>query len=578
MSFDYDKIKQDEEGGTYWASYSDLFMVLSLVFLLLYVVANLRGGTQSIMQGMEFQELARERDDLKQQIKVFNTLKDNYLETGATDSEQKNYEELMEKLVLLKEEAKEEKEDLRQQAFENERKEKALNKYQQMIRNIVNSNMISTARIKRRDRVITKRNVQIKENKKEISKLHDNVVKREQEVKKSEKEIKKMNVKLNLKIKQLKNSYLSNKITKKKMKERVKRLKLENIKEVARMKEVNKKTKQEIKKINTVLNKSKEQLQQARQKLQKQGQKLSNLVKEKNKFRKKIKKINVEFDKKIKAEQAALNAEIRRQKLTAKAKAKKLADLKRRTVRERRKLASAIKKLESESDSIQKDLDKTLLEKNKISKKARTLAGSNKKLSRNVARLKVIANRKKKLIQRITRNLKRAGIKASVDRRSGDVVISFGREYFDTGKAALKPRMRQILKKFMPAYSASLLNDPETAKNISSVEIVGFASPTYKGKYVNPKSLKASNKKAINYNLDLSYYRARSIFDYVFDTTKMTYKHQNNLLSLVKVTGRSFLAEGASTSEAKNMNQKQYCAKYDCKKSQRVTIKFNMKP
>ena len=157
MSFDYDKIKQDEEGGTYWASYSDLFMVLSLVFLLLYVVANLRGGTQSIMQGIEFQELVRERDDLQQQIKVFNTLKDNYLETGATDSEQKNYEELMEKLVLLKEEAKGEKEDLRQQALENERKEKALNKYQQMIRNIINNNMISTARIKRRDRVITKK-------------------------------------------------------------------------------------------------------------------------------------------------------------------------------------------------------------------------------------------------------------------------------------------------------------------------------------------------------------------------------------------------------------------------------------
>ena len=122
-------------------------------------------------------------------------------------------------------------------------------------------------------------------------------------------------------------------------------------------------------------------------------------------------------------------------------------------------------------------MDKTLLEKNKISKKARTLAGSNKKLSRNVARLKVIANRKKKLIQRIARNLKRAGIKASVDRRSGDVVISFGKEYFDTGKATLKPGMRRILRKFMPAYSASLLNDPKTAKNISSVEIVGFASP-----------------------------------------------------------------------------------------------------
>lgn len=484
----------------------------------------------------------------------------------------------MDKLVLLKEEAREEKEGLREKAFENERKEKALNKYQQMIRNIINNNMISAARIKRRDKVITKKNVQIKKNRKEIVKLQDDIDQKEKEVKKSEKEIKKMNVKLGLKIKQLRNSYLSNKITKEKMNEHIKKLRLNNLKEVAQMKAVNDKAKKEISKINTVLGKSKQELLQARQRLQKQGQKLIILVKEKNNFRQKIKKINIDFEKKIKAEQAALNAEIRKQKLTTRAKAKRLAKLRKKTARERRKLASQIKNLEVESNKVQKELDKTLLEKNKIFKKAQSLVGSNKKLSRNVARLKEIANRKKNLIQRITRNLRRAGIKASIDRRSGDVVISFGKEYFDTGKATLKPRMRRILKKFMPAYSSSLLNDPKTAENISSVEIVGFASPTYKGKYVNPKSLKASNKKAINYNLDLSYYRARSIFDYVFDTTKMTYKHQSDLLPLVKVTGRSFLAEGSSNSEAKHMNQKQYCKKYDCKKSQRVTIKFNMKP
>ena len=37
MSFDYDRFKAKEDNGSYWASYSDLFMVLSLVFLLLYV-------------------------------------------------------------------------------------------------------------------------------------------------------------------------------------------------------------------------------------------------------------------------------------------------------------------------------------------------------------------------------------------------------------------------------------------------------------------------------------------------------------------------------------------------------------
>ena len=95
MGFDYDKIKNSDE-GSYWASYSDLFMVLSMVFLFLYIIASLKSGTQGIMQNAEFKQLARERDDLKQQIQMYNTLKEDYLETGASESEQESYERLME--------------------------------------------------------------------------------------------------------------------------------------------------------------------------------------------------------------------------------------------------------------------------------------------------------------------------------------------------------------------------------------------------------------------------------------------------------------------------------------------------
>ena len=47
MSLDYDKIKKKEEANQ-WTSNSDLFMVLSVVFLLLYVVSSLRNGTEAI--------------------------------------------------------------------------------------------------------------------------------------------------------------------------------------------------------------------------------------------------------------------------------------------------------------------------------------------------------------------------------------------------------------------------------------------------------------------------------------------------------------------------------------------------
>ena len=80
MAFDYDKIKKKEEGGSQWTSYSDLFMVLSVVFLLLYVVSSLRNGTYGIQKYVELNNIQKENEDLKQQLEVYNTLKDDYLE------------------------------------------------------------------------------------------------------------------------------------------------------------------------------------------------------------------------------------------------------------------------------------------------------------------------------------------------------------------------------------------------------------------------------------------------------------------------------------------------------------------
>jgi myosin heavy subunit len=577
MGFDYDKIKNSDE-GSYWASYSDLFMVLSMVFLFLYIIASLKSGTQGIMQNAEFKQLARERDDLKQQIQMYNTLKEDYLETGASASEQKSYEELMEKLVLLKEEAKDEKDKLRQAAQENEAKEEALNEYQQMVRNIINNNMISQAEIKQRDKTIVKKNVVIKDNKREIANLKVNIDKKEQEIEQSEKEIKNMNKKLEIKIAQLKTSYMTNRITKQKMEENIEKLKQENVMQVSELEAVNQRTKQEIQKISQVLNQSQQQLNQAQQRLQSQSQKLSQLVAEKNQLRQKTEQMNQEFEDQLKKEKAQFDSEIRKQQLSAQAKAKKLAQFRKEAQAKQAQLAKDVAAMEAQAEKVQNDLDKTLLAKNELAKKAENLEGSNKNLSRDVARLKEMADARNKVIRKIASNLKNAGIEAQVDGKSGDVVISFGEEYFDSGKASLKPGMEQVLKKFMPAYSSSLLSDPETAEKIQSIEIVGFASPTYKGKYVDPKSLKAGNKEAMNYNLDLSYYRARSIFDYVFDTNKMKYQHQKDILPIVKVTGRSFLADGENPQDAANMSQKEYCSKYDCKKSQRVMIKFNMQP
>ncbi|MCB0362046.1 MAG: microtubule-binding protein, partial [Bdellovibrionales bacterium] len=88
-------------------SYSDLFMMLSVVFLMLYSVTSLRSGTFGIEKRQEAQRLAYENEDLRQQIKVYETLKDQHIQNSSSQDKQV-YEELMGQLHLLKDEAHDE--------------------------------------------------------------------------------------------------------------------------------------------------------------------------------------------------------------------------------------------------------------------------------------------------------------------------------------------------------------------------------------------------------------------------------------------------------------------------------------
>ncbi len=182
---------------------------------------------------------------------------------------------------------------------------------------------------------------------------------------------------------------------------------------------------------------------------------------------------------------------------------------------------------------------------------------------------------KRKLANEIMMNFKKAGIDGEVDLVSGDVTISFGQDYFETGRADLNVSMRNTLKKFISTYSMSLFKDEKIAQKISAVEIVGFSSPTYKGKYIDPRSVDPKYQAAVDYNMDLSVKRAKSISTYIFDKNEINYQYQDRLLSLVKVTGRSFLAEEIK-GIASGVTQREFCKKHNCKKSQKIIIKFNL--
>lgn len=632
MSLDYQKLKQKQaEDGGFWTSYSDLFMVLSVVFLLLYVVASLRSGTSSVQNMIENQKLKAEAQDYKKQIQAYNALKDDYLEKDASEEEAKMYEELMSKLSLLQDEAHEEKRQLEAQAQENAAKARALNQYQQMVRNIVNTNLLSNKKIKFRNEVIEKKNESIKEmdstiqaqtqdiqqkaqvitqNQKQIEKQEREIYEKQQVLDQKKQQVAMLESQVDEKAKTIQanqskinalNSDLSNKIkelektsatantSKAELNRKIAIMKLQNAKQIGELQNQTKVMKESVESINRELSNAEGQLADAKGKMAEQEalkKKMeADMAAASADHANKMAKMRKNFDAKMNAERAALEKQLEGEKASAAEKMKALGEFKDKMAKEKAaldgqlaSLKDEVGKAKGEANQLKGQLADAQKEHGRYLAAIDQLNKDKAGLSGDLKRATELANAKKALAKKIADNLAKNGIKAGVDGKTGDVTIQFGDEYFDTGRADLKPNMKDVLKKFVPTYSKSLLEDEKVAKEISSVEIVGFSSPTYKGKYVDPQSLADADRAAVSYNLDLSYNRAKSIFNYMFDKKSMTYQHQKDMLPLVKVTGRSFLAEGVQGRDiASGLDMKDYCAKYNCEKSQKVIIRFNLK-
>ena len=484
MSFDYNKAKNHGSGDSFWTSYSDLFLGLSAIFLLLYVVSSLRTGTDTIQQQVENQKLSMKVQDLENQLKMYDSIKKDYLEKSASPDEAAEYRELMDKLTLLQEEAKDEKEKLSRQALENESKEKALSKYQQMVRNIINANKMAKTKIANREDVIDEQDVEIAEKSTQLKDLEKEIAKKERLISEGERKINQVNKDLEKQVAQLDRARKQNKITAKKYAQQLAKIRDEKEGQIDLLRDANEKYAKELS--------------------QTQGQ---------------------------------------------------------------------IASLGSELDKASSELSKTSSELSKTKGALAAKAGEAASLKGELSKAKAEIEARQKIAKDIKKRFAADGIKADIDLKTGDVVLDFDDNYFDTGSADLKPEMKDILAKAMPSYSRALFGDPNVAKQITSVEIVGFASPTYKGKYVDPNSTRPEDRQAIKYNMDLSYKRAKTIFSYVLDDNINSFEHHQDLVPLMKVSGRSFL-------EASNVNRnvasENFCKVNDCKKAQRVIIRFSI--
>jgi outer membrane protein OmpA-like peptidoglycan-associated protein len=359
--------------------------------------------------------------------------------------------------------------------------------------------------------------------------------------------------KLDKKMKELKYAYVAHKITKKKYEQQQQQIKQEADQKISSLVSANEQAQKELYSASHQLKETSVKLNQAQGTVAKLGEQNAHLEGELKdidaKHATEVEQMKGQAAQQRDRDRAQFEAQLAKEKLSGEEKAAREAAFKAQAEKKSKDLAGQIASLDQ---------------------KYRDSQGALAKATENL-------NARKNLAKQIKANFEKYGVAADVDAGTGDVLLSFGDQYFNTGQADLKPRMRKILEQAVPAYSASLFQDPKVAKKIQSVEIVGFASPTYKGKYVDPSSLDPDNRQAVNYNLDLSYNRARSIFNYVFDRNKMAFKYQETLLPLVKVSGRSFLASDKRDPANAKGTGEDFCRHNDCAKLQKVIIKFNLK-
>jgi len=560
----YDKIKQT--GGkqdSYWTAYSDLFTALSVVFLMLFIVASLRSGTQGVVNKSEFAQAQQQIAELKQQVKVYEVLKEDYLKQDASKEDIAVYQQVMSKLSLLEDEAKEKNKELYKQAADAKEKEQQLNQYQELVKSIINANMLSSSKVKKRDIVISEKANVIEQQTREVDDLNQVVRTKQQVIEENSQRVINVQDELTRKIKEVQASYRANKRTKQAMD-----------KEIASLKE---QSQSEIETLKGESLRVASQLQSAQGRIEeksRENERLLNTLSEKEQtFQGTIATMQREHVSASAREKAQFEAGLKQQALSAEArvaKEKAFADqMAQKSAEYNGKLGAMRGELEKTRDGI-KDMA------GKYQASMAAAGQANDALKKTLADTVDKLNAQKKLGETLAKNLAQAGVDAKVNSQTGEVVINFGGEYFDTGKSDLKGNMRQTLEKLMPSYAKSLFSDPKIAKKISGVEIIGFASPTYKGKYVDPKGMTNEDRAAVNYNMDLSYQRAKSIFEYAFDPNKMQFPYQRELLPKVKVTGRSYLASDKMVGRNVSNAADDYCKQYDCKKAQQVIIKFNL--
>lgn len=201
--------------------------------------------------------------------------------------------------------------------------------------------------------------------------------------------------------------------------------------------------------------------------------------------------------------------------------------------------------------------------------KARSL-GDELRVAR--AEIKTLGTQRRDIASSIQRGLAAKGVDAQVNATTGTLTLAMDASFrFRNGSAELTPEAKRKLKEIMPVYASKIFENPSAFSNLSAFTITGHASPRWNKEYVDPKDRES---EAFRRNQNLSEARARSISEYIFSDEIGYYAFKTRLRSVASVAGKG---HEKPVRLRDNETSDEICGQYDCAKSRRVELGFTLK-
>lgn len=236
---------------------------------------------------------------------------------------------------------------------------------------------------------------------------------------------------------------------------------------------------------------------------------------------------------------------------------------------EARVLQARVQELEAENTSITQQL----------ATQQQTLDRLNQELaSRDDMLLKVAAQSssgsrqgpgpRAEIARRIVRALDKLQLPTSIDARTGKVQVYFQDSSFGHGQGRLSESAREVIRSLVPLYAEAVLGNKSLATSVTSIQVVGHASPTFNQRPIDPRG--PFQAEAFARNLALSMQRASVFAEFMLSDDMGDFRFRQDLAQRLAITGRSHMDPVPS-----HRGSNAECGAWDCEKSRRIELSFS---